>query len=40
MPAHLFKMNWLLMSIVLLCIMAMGLYAVIGVMEKLYEKRF
>ena len=30
MPAHLFKMNWLLMSIVLLCIMAMALYAVIG----------
>lgn len=37
---HLFKMNWLLMSIVLLCIMAMALYAVIGVVEKLYEKRF
>ena len=38
--SQVFKMNWLLMSIVLLCIMAMGLYAVIGVMEKLYEKRF
>ena len=33
-------MNWLLMSIVLLCIMAMVLYAVIGVAEKLYMKRF
>ena len=40
MSLHLFKMNWLLMSIVLLCIMAMALYAVIGVVEKLYEKRF
>jgi len=28
------------MSIVLLCIMAMVLYAVIGMVEKLYEKRF
>lgn len=38
--SQVFKMNWLLMSIVLLCIMAMALYAVIGVMEKIYEKRF
>ena len=28
-------MNWLLMSIMLLCIMAMALYAVIGVVEKI-----
>ena len=40
MPARLFKMNWLLMSIVLLCIMAMALYAVIGVVDKIYQKRF
>lgn len=38
--SQVFKMNWLLMSIVLLCIMAMVLYAVIGLVEKLYEKRF
>lgn len=38
--SQVFKMNWLLMSILLLCIMAMALYAVIGVVEKLYEKRF
>ena len=38
--SQVFKMNWLLMSIVLLCIMAMALYAVIGVVEKLYMKRF
>ena len=37
--SQVFKMNWLLMSIVLLCIMAMVLYAVIGALEKLYEKR-
>lgn len=38
--SQVFKMDWLIMSIVLLCIMAMGLYAVIGVVEKLYKKRF
>ena len=38
--SQVFKMNWLLMSILLLCIMAMALYAVIGVAEKLYQKRF
>ena len=32
-------MDWLLMSIVLLCIMAIVLYAVIGVVEKIYQKR-
>ncbi len=37
--SQVFKMNWLLMSIILLCIMAMALYAVIGVVEKLYKKR-
>lgn len=39
MPARLFKMNWLLMSILLLCVMAMVLYAVIGALEKSYKKR-
>lgn len=38
--SQVFKMDWLLMSIVLLCIMAMVLYAVIGIVEKLYKKRF
>jgi NitT/TauT family transport system permease protein len=33
-------MDWLIMSIVLLCIMAMVLYAVIEVVEKLYKNRF
>ena len=38
--SQVFKMDWLLMSIVLLCIMAMALYAVIGVVEKVYQKHF
>jgi len=33
-------MDWLIMSILLLCIMAMALYAVIGAVEKIYEKQF
>lgn len=32
--SQVFKMDWLLMSIVLLCIMAMGLYALINRIEK------
>ncbi len=34
-----FKLDWLLMSIVLLCIMAMGLYSLINCLEKIYQKR-
>jgi NitT/TauT family transport system permease protein len=34
-----FKLDWLLMSITLLCIMAMGLYSLINFLEKLYLKR-
>ncbi len=37
--SQVFKMDWLLMSIVLLCIMAMVLYAAIAVVEKRYQKR-
>lgn len=32
--SQVFKMDWLLMSIVILCIMAMGLYALINLLEK------
>lgn len=35
-----FKMTWLLMALVLLCIMAMVLYAGINVVEKWYQKRY
>ena len=34
-----FKLDWLLMSIVLLCIMAMGLYSLINFLERIYQKR-
>ena len=36
--SQVFKMDWLLMSIILLCIMAMVLYAVIGLLERLCRK--
>lgn len=38
--SQVFKMDWLLMSIVLLCIMAMLLYAMISALEKWCAKRF
>ncbi len=38
--SQVFKMDWLLMSIVLLCIMAMVLYALISLLEKWCEKRY
>lgn len=34
-----FKLDWLLMSIVLLCMMAMFLYSLINLAEKLYNRR-
>lgn len=34
-----FKMDWLIMSILLLCIMAMFLYTTIGIIENLYRKK-
>lgn len=37
--SQVFKMDWLLMSIVLLCIMAMFLYALINILEHIYMKR-
>ena len=38
--SQVFKMDWLLMSIVILCVLAMGLYALINLIEKLYQKYF
>lgn len=38
--SQVFKMDWLLMSIVLLCIMAMGLYSLINILEKWCKKRY
>lgn len=37
--SQVFKLDWLLMSICILCILAMGLYAMIGILEKWYQKR-
>ncbi len=38
--SQVFKMDWLLMSIVLLCVMAMSLYAVINLLEHWCRKRY
>lgn len=38
--SQVFKLDWLLMSICLLCILAMALYSLINFLEKLYQKRF
>lgn len=37
--SQVFKLDWVLMSIVILCIIAMGLYALVGAAEKCYLKR-
>lgn len=37
--SQVFKMDWLLMSICILCILAMGLYALISLPEKWYKKK-
>jgi len=37
--SQVFKLDWVIMSIVILCIVAMGLYSLINVLEKLYSKR-
>lgn len=37
--SQVFKLDWVIMSIVLLCIMAMGLYGLLGAAEKRYLKR-
>lgn len=38
--SQVFKLDWLLMSICILCILAMGLYSLINLVEKLYQKYF
>ena len=37
--SQVFKMDWLLMSIVILCIIAIALYGIIGIVEKWYLKK-
>lgn len=36
--SQVFKLDWLLMSICILCILAMALYSLIAMLEKLYQK--
>ena len=37
--SQVFKLDWLLMSICILCVIAMGLYALIGMLEKWYLRK-
>lgn len=37
--SQVFKLDWLLMSICILCVMAMGLYSIINLLERFYMKR-
>lgn len=37
--SQVFKLDWVIMSIVILCIVAMGLYSLINLLEKVYSKR-
>lgn len=37
--SQVFKLDWVIMSIVLLCIMAMGLYGLLGLAERRYLQR-
>lgn len=37
--SQVFKLDWVIMSIVLLCAMAMGLYGLLGAVEKQYLKK-
>lgn len=34
MPSHLFKLDWVIMSIVILCVIAMVLYGILNLVEK------
>lgn len=37
--SQIFKLDWIILGIVILCIIAMGLYEVIVLLEKMYLKR-
>ncbi|MEG2093792.1 MAG: ABC transporter permease, partial [Lachnospiraceae bacterium] len=38
--SQIFKLSWVIMSIVILCIIAISLYAVLGYFEKKCKKTF
>lgn len=37
--SQVFKLDWVMMSIIILCIIAVGLYKLINIIEKIYKKR-
>lgn len=37
--SQIFKLDWVMMSIIILCIIAMGLYKLINLIEKIYSKK-
>lgn len=39
MQTQIFKLDWVIMSIVILCLIAMALYSLINLLEKRYQKR-
>ena len=36
--SQVFRLDWVILSIVILCIIAMGLYTMISLLEKYYQK--
>lgn len=39
MYLHLFKLDWVIMSIVILCILATALYGALSLAEKMYSRK-
>lgn len=37
--SQVFKMDWVILSILILCIIAMGLYLLLDMVEKMYQKK-
>lgn len=37
--SQVFKMDWVILSILILCVIAMGLYLLLDLLEKLYQKK-
>ena len=38
--SQVFKLDWVIMSIAILCVIAMGLYAILGFVQRRYIKKF
>ena len=38
--SQVFKLDWVIMSIAILCVIAMGLYAILGFVQRHYIKKF